>query len=152
MSYYPSTPQYRAPRHTGRIVGLAVLIVVLLGTLGVILFIGLDLGRPKPAGAFVQPVLTTESAQRECRTAVEREIRQRAENVNDDVEVDSVLATVGQITTEPPYPTNGGMIVHGAGQITLTTPLLDPLEQSISLTCMASELNGVVVTSVKNRT
>ncbi|MCZ7420704.1 MULTISPECIES: hypothetical protein [unclassified Micromonospora] len=91
--------------------------------------------------------LTLETAQRECRTALEREAKRRAGQAGPD----GILVSLNDVELQESWETDSGFAVNGAARYTLTSTLLPQVSQSVSLTCEATTVDGQVVTTVKNR-
>ncbi|SCF49489.1 hypothetical protein GA0070216_1359 [Micromonospora matsumotoense] len=93
--------------------------------------------------------LTREQAQRECRTAMEREADQRADRVGGGT--DGVLISVTGVELHDTWETDKGWSVNGTANITMTTALLGQTPTSVGLTCEAEATDNGVRTTVKNR-
>lgn len=95
--------------------------------------------------------LPQETAQRECRTALEREARQRADGVGTVGDI-RVLVSVTGLEIEETWEIENGYAVNGTVKYTLTTPLLGQTPNAVSLTCEATAADdGTVKTTIKNR-
>lgn len=95
--------------------------------------------------------LTRETAQRECRTALEREAHRRADNLG-GVGDGGVLISITGVDMQETWETGTGYAVNGTVKYTLTTSLLPQVAHSVSLTCEATAAENGVTTTVKNRT
>lgn len=93
--------------------------------------------------------VTREQAQRECRTAMEREAEQRADRVGGAD--DGVLISVTGVELHDTWETDEGWSVSGTANITMTTPLIGQTPTSVGLTCTAVASDDGVRTTVKNR-
>ncbi|MFG1872169.1 hypothetical protein [Micromonospora arborensis] len=96
--------------------------------------------------------LTREQAQRECRTAMEREADQRADRVGDSSDADGVLISVSGVEIQEAWETDTGWSVNGTANITLNSALLGQTPTAVNLTCEAVATDDGVRTTVKNRT
>ncbi|OKI63396.1 hypothetical protein [Micromonospora sp. CB01531] len=93
--------------------------------------------------------LIREQAQRECRTALEREAEQRADRVGSGSK--DVLISVTGVDLQETWETDNGWSVNGTANITMTTPLLGQTPTSVALTSEVTSKDGQVQTTVKNR-
>ncbi|WP_346535574.1 hypothetical protein [Micromonospora sp. DPT] len=116
------------------VAGALVLIVIAIG--GTLWFVGHD-------------GLTREQAQRECRTAMEREADQRADRVGGGS--DGVLISVTGVELHDTWETDKGWSVNGTANITMTTAIIGQTPTSVGLTCEAVATDDGVRTTVKNR-
>lgn len=94
--------------------------------------------------------LDRETAQRECRTALEREADRRADNLGGTRDT-GVLVSVAGVELQETWETDTGWSVNGSVQYNLTTPLIGRTDTAVSLTCEATAADGRVRTTVKNR-
>lgn len=137
----PYSPPPPAPRSRLPLIVAAVAALVLLAgavTAAVLLLGGNDLDR--------------ETAQRECRTALEREAERRSDNLGGPSDT-GVLVSLSGVELAETWETDSGWSVNGKATYTLTTPLLGRNSHSVSLTCEATtDDGGEVRTTVKNRT
>ncbi|MGC4886721.1 hypothetical protein [Micromonospora sp. DT227] len=93
--------------------------------------------------------LTREQAERECRTALEREAHRRTSNLNgSDL---GVLNSVTGVDLQDVWETDEGWSVNGSVNVTMTTPILGQTPTSFGLTCDAVATDNGVRTTVKNR-
>jgi hypothetical protein len=127
----PSTPPTGTHRRLWLALGAAALVVVAVVV----------------AALVVRGGFSEQSAQRECRTAMEREARNRAS----DGLTRSVVFAVQGVDIEETSATDNGYAVNGVVRYTITAALVPPVEASLSLTCEATDAGGKVSTSVKNR-
>ncbi|QKW12496.1 hypothetical protein [Verrucosispora sp. NA02020] len=91
--------------------------------------------------------LTLQAAQRECRTALEREANRRAGRAGPD----GILVSLTEVELQEAWQTDSGFAVNGTARYTLTSALLPQVNQSVGLTCEATSVDGQVLTTVKNR-
>ncbi|MGS2618328.1 hypothetical protein ACVCAH_27940 [Micromonospora sp. LZ34] len=91
--------------------------------------------------------LSKETAQRECRTAIEREAHRRVSNSDSD----RLIIIVKGVDLQETWETDNGWGVNGTMRYTMMAPLMPTVENSVSLTCEAAEKDGRVSTTVKNR-
>ncbi|MBB5112495.1 hypothetical protein FHU28_002334 [Micromonospora echinospora] len=89
--------------------------------------------------------LTKEQAQRECRTAIEREAERRAGLGN------NILVSMTGVELQETWETEDGWSVNGTANYTLTSALLGQTPTSVGLTCEAVATDDGVRTTVKNR-
>lgn len=94
--------------------------------------------------------LSQEVAQRECRTALEREAARRATELDPGGSTD-IVVTMKRLDLQETYETDAGYAVNAAAAYTLTSGFLPQVEQSVSLTCAASGTDDAVKTTVTNR-
>lgn len=94
--------------------------------------------------------LSQEVAQRECRTALEREAARRATELDPGGSTD-IVVTMKRVDLQETYETEPGFAVNAAAVYTLTSGFLPQVEQSVSLTCAASGTDDAVKTTVANR-
>ncbi|TWG28103.1 hypothetical protein FHX75_111254 [Micromonospora palomenae] len=132
----PATAPKRSklPIVLAAVAGAMVLIAIAIG--GTLWFVGRD-------------DLTQEQAQRECRTAMEREADQRADRVGGASE--GVLISVTGVELHDTWETDKGWSVNGTASITMTTALIGQTPTSVGLTCEAVATDDGVRTTVKNR-
>lgn len=96
--------------------------------------------------------LDRDTAQRECRTALQREAENRAGTL-DGVQAAGVLVTLSGVDLQETWETDRGWSVNGVANYTMTTPLLGRTPYALNLTCEATAGDGGTVnTAVKNRT
>lgn len=138
-AYSPTPPPPPRRSRLPLIVGAAAAVVLLIGAAvaAVLVFGGGDLDR--------------ETAQRECRTALEREAEQRADNLGGPSDT-GVLVSLSGVELRETWEIDGGWAVNGAATYTLTTPIVGDTPTTVSLTCEATTGDGGEVrTAVKNR-
>lgn len=121
------------------VVGLVAVVLILAGAIGV-----------GAAYFFTRggSGLSEQVAQRECRTAIEREAKARAERVGSGSEV---LVSIKSIALEETYKSGAGYTVNGVVTVTLTATLIPQQEQAISLSCAATGTDKAPATAVSNR-
>lgn len=137
---HPATPAPPAPRRAWlpwTIAGLA-LAALAVGTV-VFLF-----------GAQLRGGLSEEVAQRECRTALEKEASRRATELDPGGESGFVV-TVKNVDMAETYKAGDGWKVNGTVAYTITGGVLPQVEQSVSLTCEATGTDDAVTAAVTNR-
>lgn len=127
----PTSPPPRSRRLLWIAIGAAVLVVVAVVVAALVARGGLD----------------ERSAQRECRTAMQKEAQNRASGAASS----SVLFAMQGVDVQETWAIDNGYAVNGVVRYTLTAALVAPVEASLSLTCEATDDGGQVATSVKNR-
>jgi len=151
----PTGPPAPEKRKTLR--GVLVLAALLVAVIGIILAVqsGSDptTSRPvAPVAAAAARGLTEQSAQRACRTAFESEWNQRLKTASagqqDDTEI---LTTVQGIDMQETWKTDTGYNVNAVVRYTLTTGIIDPVVDTLNLTCEATGTDSDVATYVTNR-
>lgn len=90
---------------------------------------------------------TIEDAQRECRTAFDREINARILSANQR----SAVATITDINLQESRKISGGYEVNGTVHYNVTAPFVGSMPGSVELTCTAREHGGQLSTTVRNR-
>uniref|UniRef100_UPI00064C3C2D hypothetical protein n=1 Tax=Micromonospora sp. RV43 TaxID=1661387 RepID=UPI00064C3C2D len=93
--------------------------------------------------------LTREQAQRECRTAIEREAEARAKRVGGMS--DKVLVSVTGVDIHDVWETDKGWSVDGTATILLDDPMLTQMPTAVPLRCDAVASDDGVRTTVNNR-
>jgi hypothetical protein len=87
------------------------------------------------AALVVRGGLSEQSAQRKCRTAMEREAKNRAS----DGLIRSFVFAVQSVDIEETWATDNGYAVNGVVRCRITAALMPPTEASLSLTCEATD-------------
>jgi hypothetical protein len=96
------------------------------------------------------PELTAADAQRECRTAFESEFAKRAAAI-EGIGSSRVVSSLTGVELTDTWEDRGGMSVNGTVKYDLTTALVPPVHSTIPLTCHATMKDGVISTTVSNR-
>jgi type II secretory pathway pseudopilin PulG len=105
-----------------------------------------DRTRPTPAA-----VLTEQAAQRECRTAFQKEWDTRNERLRADKDPDDdTFATVQSVEVQETWKTPAGYNVNGTVHYSLNN-LAGTFNNTLDLTCIASGTDTAVRTIVNNR-
>ena len=93
--------------------------------------------------------LTQATAQRACRTAVESEWSDR--QTMTATARRSILVSTQSIDLDETWQTDTGWSVNATVRYSLTTWPIDPVQNTLALTCVASGKETAPVTSVSNR-
>jgi hypothetical protein len=96
------------------------------------------------------PELTSADAQRECRTAFESEFSKR-ENALEGVGEETVVSSLTGVELTDTWEDRDGISVNGVVKYDLTATLISPIHSTIPLTCHATMRDGLVTTTVSNR-
>jgi hypothetical protein len=140
---YPYACQPLPPRrprsHSGLLLAAGALMLVGLFAISVVAYVT---GRGP----------TVEDAQRECRTAFNKEFADREQLARTtSYPSSSVVTSLTDIELQEARRTDTGFEVNGVVRYDLVTVLLPAFHSSLNLTCVASEKDGELVTSVHNR-
>ena len=130
------------------LIGALVVAVLAIGALAVAFVARSGSSSKAPsAPASTAPALTEAGAQRACRTAFGKEFdaRQQANTQKD------ILVSTQGIDLAETYPSGNGFTVNGTIRYTLTTYPLDPVQDTLDLTCTATGTDDAPVTTVDNR-
>lgn len=136
----PTPPRRRAWPLVAALISLAVVVIAL----------GVVLAWPhlKPAPKPVAPAgVSQATAQRACRTAIGDEWKSRL----DGSDVKDVVAAVQSVEIQETWQTADGWSVNGTVHYTLTTGVIDPVQETLDLTCKAAGTDANPATSVDNR-
>ncbi|WP_238010338.1 hypothetical protein KZZ52_53710 [Dactylosporangium sp. AC04546] len=99
-------------------------------------------------GVWLRTSPSQDDAQRECRTAVEREFRTRVERASSDKQI---LVTVSGIDMDETVKTSDGYQVNYTVHYAATAALVGSVPNTLSLTCNAKIKNRKLTTEVVNR-
>jgi hypothetical protein len=122
--------------------------VALLVAAGAVAFVFLRSGGDEPA-APSQPALTQSGAQAACRTAFREEWRDRLTAAGDKAE--DVVVSVQDIELLETSQTSSGFVVNGTVHYTMTTGIIDPIQDTVDLRCTVGGTDAAPMTVVSNR-
>lgn len=145
------TPQPPAPKSRGLLLCLIGATVIAFGAVGALGFVLVgQSGHKVPSPVTTtSPVatLTQAGAQRACRTAFSKEFEDRQEaNVKKDV-----IVSVQGIDIAETWEDGAGYAVNGTVRYTLTAWPVDPVQETLELTCKVTGVDERPVTFVDNR-
>jgi uncharacterized protein YceK len=92
------------------------------------------------------PVLSVATAERTCRTAMGNEWTSRTSYSQPDV-----ITSLQGIDVDPAYPAGIAWEVDGTVHYTLISAFVNPIIDTVDLTCLVTGTNETPVTSVTNR-
>lgn len=122
----------------------AVMVGIIVSVVVFLLLVGAAIGY----GLWLRSAPTQEDAQRECRTAVEREFQARTERATPSKDI---LVTVSDIDINETAETDNGFDVNYTVHYLATAPLVGSVPNTLSLTCKATIDRGKLTTRVVNR-
>lgn len=145
----PSPPPPAKSRAVPLLIGALVVAVLVIGALGLAFVArsGSHGSKTPSAPAPTTPTLTQAGAQRACRTAFGKEFEARQESVT---KKDILVSTQG-IDLAETYASGNGFVVNGTVRYTLTSFPLDPVQNTLDLTCTVTGTDEAPVTVIDNR-
>jgi hypothetical protein len=96
-------------------------------------------------------VLTEPVAQRACRTAIESDWKQRTDIAQANQTDTEIVVSLQGIDVQETWKNGDGYSVNAVVRYTLTTGIIDPVSDTISLTCTATGTDAAPITTVSNR-
>jgi hypothetical protein len=151
--------QTTAPQPPTKRSGIKVAVIAsVLGTLAVVGLVAASVAAYNRSGPFAPAAPTTppgptiEDAKRECRTAFSSEFQRRSAKATDTGTGSNIVASVTDIRLEESRKTTDSTDeVNGTVYYDLTTPLIPPVHNILSLTCQATISGTGLTTEVRNR-
>ena len=137
MADQPTDPSavVPAPSRSWRWIGLAAAVVVIGGVVAAALVVRAN-----------RSALTEDNAQRECRSALEREAESRG-----DMMSDAAAFTIDGVELEQTRGTAVGYSIDGTVNYTFTLAGSEKFPSSLRFTCEVLRTEGRLTTSVTNR-
>lgn len=123
---------------------VAAIVVLAVALAGVLAWPHVKPGHSKPSAP---ASLTQTTAQRACRTAFGTEWDSR----NQKADTNDVVASVQGIDLQETWQVAGGWSVNGVVHYSVTTGFIDPVQDTLDLTCTATGTEANPSTSVTNR-
>ncbi|HEX5996951.1 MAG TPA: hypothetical protein VFY84_17550 [Jiangellales bacterium] len=135
---YEAAPKRPDRRRPWLVIGAVTLALLLLIAAGFLI-----------ASSLRPDELSKETAQRECRTAMEREANRRIEDAKQGGA--EAVGSVTGIDLQETWKIDNGWAVNGTVNFMITAAFVGSLNQAVGLTCQATGSDDKVATSVKNR-